>query len=240
MERGVPAISFSYGKWSKYQMMLEEETLHYYLPDTLLFSEDHFWELVEAYGSVVIKPSEGAKGYGVVQVTKLEEDRFAIHTEGNRIIFGKRFLQDYLMQKRFRRKLHIIQETIPLARIDGSPFDIRVVARKERQSGSWRITGKYVRLAADRFFATNVAKEILTIEEAVDRAGLKQIDINHLNRILDRISFTAAARIGEYYPEARILGFDIALTESATLCIIEANLRPERLRVPGTERTLST
>ena len=42
-------IGISLGKWTKHQLMLKDENLVKYLPDTQLLSEDSFWVFLDNY-----------------------------------------------------------------------------------------------------------------------------------------------------------------------------------------------
>jgi len=208
--------------------MKEDKVLSGFLPETQLFSEAAFWEQIDYYGSVVMKPSEGAKGYGVVNVSKLSDNQYKLHSQGSKMILPKNLLEDFLNEKRYKRKLHIVQETVPLAEIGGCPFDLRVIVQRRKHSAEWQVTGKMVKLAADGYFITNVAKEILIIKEAIERSTIEDINVNKLEKAINQISLRTAKQLEQYYLESRIIGLDIGLTNQGHLYIIEANLRPSR------------
>jgi glutathione synthase/RimK-type ligase-like ATP-grasp enzyme len=219
-------MNFSYGKWTKYQIMKEDRILCDYLPETKLFSYAHFWEFLDQYGEVVIKPSEGAGGYGVIHVEVQGHDSYALH--GNNLMFSvdRTTLISFLNETRFHNKLHIVQQVVPLALIEGSPFDIRVVVKRSPETNEWRVKSKLARIAAEGYFITNVTKEILPLNEAIERTSQDNIELERLNKELDYIALKTARRLQEYYPIPRNIGIDIGFTQENELYIIEANLRP--------------
>jgi glutathione synthase/RimK-type ligase-like ATP-grasp enzyme len=219
-------MNFSYGKWTKYQIMKEDPILCDYLPETRLFSSNHFWEFLDLYGEVVIKPSEGARGYGVIHVEMQGDNRYALH--GNNLMFSvdKTTLNSFLNEKRFHHKLHIVQQVVPLALIEGSPFDIRVVVKRSPDTNQWKVKRKLARIAAEGYFITNVTKEILPLNEAIERTSANGIQLELLNKELDYLALKTARKLQEYYPVPRTIGIDIGFTQDNELYIIEANLRP--------------
>ncbi len=172
-------MSYSYGKWTKYHIMKEDHTLVGYLPKTNILSNAAFWELIHENGTVVIKPSEGSQGYGVIQVSKVREEGYEIHSNRNKIICGKNDIEEFLDKEKYGRKLYLVQEKIPLATVEDCPFDIRVMVEREENSIEWRVTGKLSKVAKKGYFITNIAKAILTVEQALEKSTIKDIDVRN-------------------------------------------------------------
>lgn len=221
-------MNFSYGKWTKYHIMKEDETLVGYLPKTNLLSEAAFWDHLNENSTVVIKPSEASQGYGIVLISRLGDNRYEIHSQNSRVISDKKDIEDLLDKEKYFRKVYIIQEKIPLAKVDGCPFDIRVMVERQKESNEWHVTGKLAKVAAKGYFITNVAKEILTLNQAIERSAINEINVDILNTEIESISLLTAYQIGEYYPRSLIIGLDIGITDTGELYIIEANLKPSR------------
>ncbi|MFP5113719.1 YheC/YheD family protein [Bacillaceae bacterium C204] len=220
-------MSYSYGKWTKYHIMKENDTLARYLPETHILTETDFWRMLNQFGAVVIKPSEGSQGYGVVQVTKLREERFEIHSGNKKIICKRNGLTEFLDKEKYRRKIYIVQEKIPLATVGDRPFDIRVMVQRQEEKNEWSVTGKLVKVVARGYFITNVSPEIIELNAALEKSSLlEDVDFRVISDDLDIIAILTASQLNEYYPNSQIFGLDIGITDKGKLYIIEANLKP--------------
>lgn len=228
MKGGSREISYSYGKWTKHHILMEDERLAVYLPETRIFSQHGFWELMDRYGAVVLKPSKGAQGYGVIHFTKDEEDRYHIHNNNSRFICDAKTVEEFLNKEKYRSRIYIVQEAIPLATLKGCPFDIRVMVKRDKETGEWREAGMLVKVAARGYRITNVASDIITLDKALLGAGMDTINQEELVEELNRISIEAARQLAAYYTNAAVFGLDIGITNTGKIYIIEANLNPNR------------
>lgn len=218
-------MQMSKGKWTKYILMKDDEELSLYLPETKQLTEEALWEFLEKYNDVIIKPSRGHYGRGVVKVTALGEDQYEIHYENKKVtLTGKNETFDCLKENYLQKRLNIVQQRVRLASINGCPFDLRVMVQRKTDSTTWVITGIAAKVASAGFIVTNIAKKILPAETALEQAGLKEIDLI-INRI-HLISLTTAERLQEFYPERRSFGIDIGLDQNGGIWIIEVNVLP--------------
>lgn len=232
-------MSYSYGKWTKYHMMKEDNLLVGYLPKTFILTKASFWKLLHENGTVVIKPSEGSQGYGVVQVSVVGENRYEIHSNMSKVICGENDIEEFLDKEKYGRKLYLVQQKIPLATVEDCPFDIRVMVERAENTIGWKITGKVAKVASNGYFITNIAKAILTIEQAIERSSIKDIEVDLLNTEIENIALLTAYQLGEYYSSSRVIGLDIGITNNGDLYIIEANLKPSRAMFKRLEHDVS-
>ncbi|MFC3886043.1 YheC/YheD family protein [Bacillus songklensis] len=219
-----------WNKWKHYQVMKEEEALLNYLPETQLLTEQSLWELMNKYNHVIIKPRQGVLGRGITQVSFIGKDLYEIHAENRKITLTSREevynnLND--LKKLLHYKPYIVQQKIPLATIDDCPFDLRVMVQRKKNSATWVVTGKLAKVAAKGFFITNVAQNILPVEEAIQHSSLCQIhlQIQDLLSHIDRSALLAATQLETFYPKYRTIGFDIGLDQKGKVWIIEANFK---------------
>lgn len=220
-------MALSYGKWTKYKKMLENELLQPYLPKTALFSETNLWEFVERFRQVVIKPTLGYGGKGIIQISHLENGHFEIHHFFKKMLVNsKAEVLDYLAENHSRKKKYIVQERIPLALINNSIFDLRVMVQRKKSTFDWKVTGCMAKVAANGFIITNAVKKVYTGREALKHLQLEDSFLENLLKEIDDISLITASHLQNYYRKSRRIGLDIGIDKNGKLWIIEANLSP--------------
>lgn len=220
-------MALSYGKWTKYQKMKENGFLHPHLPETALFSEKRLWDFVERFRQVVIKPSLGYGGKGIIQISQFENDNYEIHHwYSKRIVNSRGEVLDYIIENRSKKKKYLVQERIPLALINHAPFDLRVMVQRKKGSYAWKVTGCMAKVAANGFFITNAAKKVYSGREALKQLGLDESLIENLMEEINEISLITASHLQKYYRKSRRMGLDIGIDSNGKPWIIEVNLTP--------------
>lgn len=217
----------SKSKWSKYNLMLQDKELVAHLPETQLFTEDMLWQFLDKYNQVIVKPSRGSKGFGVIQVTSLGNDQYEIHAENSKkTIKGRKETYEYLIGQCFKKKRYIVQQKIALATINGCPIDLRVMVQRKKGSLEWVVTGKLVKVANRGFIVTNLAKAILSVEQAFPMSSIKDYSLDSLVTKIDQISIKTSEELMKSFPNQRTIGYDIGMDQNGKIWIIEANFSP--------------
>ena len=219
-------MGISRGKWTKHQLMLKDGDFVKYLPDTQLLSEDSFWLFLDNYNQVIVKPSIGSLGRGIIKVTNHGDREYEVHIEHKKIVVNGREKTYKIVCDNLRKKKYIVQEVILLETYHNRPFDIRVMVQRKKNSLKWNVTGKAVKVAANGFFITNVAKEIVTIEEAFRESQLPNNLFSELLTEIEHVSLKTANYLGKYYPKTRKFGIDIGIDDKGKVWIIEVNVNP--------------
>lgn len=218
-------------KWTKYRFMSRFEELKQHVPKTRLLKPKHLWKLVAQFGDVILKPANGSRGAGVFRVTALGKDTYIVHWEKLRTYLrGKEGVYDYLKEKIGSRS-YIVQRRIPLATVNGRPFDMRVIVQRKRGTDSWKVTGKVVKVAGEGYIVTNIARSggtVLPLETAIRRSSLKSLSRRNLLDNIKKVALLSAEKLSnsELYASQRIFGFDMGLDQNGRVWIIEANLKP--------------
>lgn len=207
--------------------MVNDEFLREYLPKTRVYSPEQLWAFTETYQHVMLKPSGGGGGAGIIQVSAKGENKFLVHSgKRRRVVAGKAATIGYV-QSLFRPKTYLIQPRIPLGKINGKPFDVRVMLQRRGQKEPWKMTGWCAKLAGSGYVVTNVARsrgQVLPIRTAISQSNIQAgpdilIDIRFVAK-------SAAERLGKAYPTLREIGFDVGIDVDGKPWIIEANFRP--------------
>lgn len=140
---------------------------------------------------------------------------------------GKKETYRYLRRKITTR--YLVQRGISLARINGRPFDVRVMV--QRRSGShWVVTGMLAKVAGRGYIITNIKRSgwrVLPLRTAIRRASIRGSSTDAIIARLHRIALLAAKRLTTYYTHQRVFGLDMGVDANGKVWIIEANLRPD-------------
>ncbi|USG68211.1 YheC/YheD family protein [Brevibacillus ruminantium] len=206
--------------------MLKEKRLGKYLPDTVLFEPKALWDHVRKYGSVILKPSGGGGGAGIIKLTRLKNGHYRVHSGHERKeIAGKSAVLAHI-RSRFRPKPYLIQPYLSLGRINGRPFDVRVMLQRKKE-GPWVVTGWLAKQAGPGFVVTNVARsrgKVLPLTAAVAKSNCKVSP--ELWDEMKEMSILVGERLGKQYPSLRMIGLDLGIDVNGRPWIIEANFRP--------------
>ncbi len=213
------------GKWEKYTIMKRENKLRSYLPNTILVKRSSFWSMVSKYKRIMLKPCNGFNGKGVIQVSKKGTCYEIRHELRKTNVQGKNKASLYLKRK-IKNKRYIAQRYIDLSKINGKPFDIRVMVLKGKNN-TWKVQGQYAKIAIKGYVVTNNAEQILPTETALLKSQL-----NNKRRLLqgiNRIALLTARQLERYYPNQQLFGLDIGIDRHGRMWIIEANTKPTLL-----------
>jgi hypothetical protein len=208
------------------QVMRRDARLHASLPETAVFSDDRFDALIRRYGSVILKPTYGSGGAGVMKATKLGHRKFIIRAGRRRIVCAGRQAAVTCLKRLAGGKPYVVQRYIPLASIAGRPLDFRVMVQRKHR-GRWTVTGKVAKVAGAGHIITNVARShgyVLPARTALSRSGLHKKAPAILAR-MNTIGLRAATQLGRAYG-FRTIGFDMAVGRHGGTWILESNSRP--------------
>lgn len=207
--------------------MVKHEFLREYLPATKLFSPDMLWRYVEDYEKVMLKPSGGGGGAGIIQLTDKGNDRYLVHAGSTkRVVEGREKTVSYV-KSLFRPKQYLLQPLISLGRINGRPFDVRVMVQRSGKKSPWTVTGWVAKLAGPGYVVTNVARsrgKVLPLHTAIRLSNVEASD--DLLDEIRHVTLEAADTLGKAYPTLREVGFDLGIDIEGKPWIIEANFRP--------------
>ncbi|PSL46960.1 YheC/D-like protein [Salsuginibacillus halophilus] len=218
--------NISSSKWDKYLAFQTDVHFHSYLPETKLCTQVNFNKMMKEYNSVVIKPSKGRLGKGVMKVTLVGEDDFHIEYLNHTVKkTGVEAAYRYIAEH--QEKPCIVQEWIPLAKIDNAMFDLRVMVQRKKKSNKWKVTGVAARVTYPQSIITNAAVKIIPLQEALNQAEFSaEVNRSAIINEVYTLGLKAAAHLQDFYPKKRAFGLDVAIDHSGSVWIIEANLKP--------------
>lgn len=218
----------SWTKWGKYKLMRRDEALAPYLPETHRCKETNFQQLLEKYGSVIVKPQGSYGGAGVMHIKLLKDGRCRIHAGTARTYTDNREQAWEQLKPRIGSR-YIVQQRIDLARSRGRPFDFRVMVQRKRGSRKWLATGELAKVAGAGHIITNVRRSggyVATAQRALAGSDC----IRRPAAVIDEIRTAArlsARCLGNRFSRQREMGIDIGVDRSGRVWIIEANFKPD-------------
>lgn len=220
-------MKYSKGKWTKHNLLEKNGELLKYLPRTALYNEDSFAKYMGMYGEAIIKPTVGRLGKDVVKVSQ-DGQTYLVHAGiKKKKLNGQKAALDYLESTLNINKTYIIQQVIPLAKINECIFDLRVlVQRKNLTDRNWVVTGKLAKVAAKGFVISNAAKEVIPIEQAIEKSSVESINIGQVIQEIDQLALDTAHYLQDFYTKSRWMGLDLGVDQHGKIWIIEVNLRP--------------
>ncbi|WP_274361742.1 YheC/YheD family protein [Paenibacillus thermotolerans] len=217
-------------KWAKYKVLRGSGAVVSALPNTAPMSGRTFWSFLARYGTVIVKPSNGEGGVRVIQVASLGGGKYEVHYGRMRRRFASKAAVYSFVCALTRKGIFIVQQKIPLARVGGRPFDLRVMVQRGG-GGSWAITGKLAKIAGAGFMITNTARSrgrVAPVTAALRSAGFTAPRIRSIQAKIDRVSVASAKRLRQRYPFLRTVGMDIGVDHRGKVWIIETNFAPAK------------
>ncbi|HZH61514.1 MAG TPA: YheC/YheD family protein, partial [Metabacillus sp.] len=199
-----------------------------FIPETKLLTKDNLIDLLNKYKKVVVKPSRGSLGKGIIIITELGTEEYELlQLNKKKQINGHSNIYKYLKKRENVYIPNIVQYYIPLAKVYDRPMDLRYIAQKTDHG--WTITGKYAKVAKKGYALTNFehGSRILTVEDALKNSTIKNLNINELNEKLDMVTLSITTCLSRYFPNHKIWGCDLCIDEKGTIWIIEVNSSPQ-------------
>ncbi|EGK07424.1 hypothetical protein HMPREF9374_3707 [Desmospora sp. 8437] len=216
-------------KWLRYLFMEKDNRLIPHLPETHLFTKKSLQEMIDKYGQVILKPAIGSRGFGVIHVSPLKNNRYQIHHENKKTkIQGIKKTYRKLKELTGSRR-YMVQKRVQLAQIGSRPFDIRVIVQRKSSSDPWKVTGKMAKVAGKGYIVTNNERSngsLMTVKRAIQKSSLKHLSLQHILSEIDQVALLSAESLTGRYPDHRIYGLDMGVDQQGQIWIIEANRSP--------------
>jgi hypothetical protein len=223
--------SASKNKWLKYRFLKNSKQLAPHIPETRPMSENALWNLIAKYGHVIIKPVWGSRGRGVMQISSIGDDIYALHYENIRIFIEGKENTYYYIKRKIGSTRYMVQRRVSRPTIDGRPFDMRVIVQRRKKSPLWTVTAKVIKVAGKGYIVSNNTRSqgmLLKFRPGIRKSSINHLSYQKLKSKIYRIALLSTKRLSTFFPGHRIYGFDIGPDENGHVWIIEANLFPSR------------
>jgi len=236
-QNGILFNSARYTKWKVHNILQKNPLLLKYLPETMMLNTyPQLIKFLDRHNKVVLKPKAGSQGKGILFVEKTEFDGvkkyvlsdYRDNKSDSKISLLKADeLRKLLEENNILNKKYICQQFISLAKIDGAPFDVRILMQKD-ESCNWRVSGIESRVASKDKEVTNLAAGgvALSLQKTVELMGPQydyQLIHDRIVKFCMEYCFWMDQMKDHHYAE---FGIDIGLDFGGNPWFIEANYRP--------------
>lgn len=214
-------------KWYKTQLLLKNQTITPFIPDTRRFTRRNLEQMIHSYGMIYVKPERGTYGNGVIRAERGERQGYTYQYEETRRHFDTFEAFHKSLAKKIGRRSYLVQKGIHLLKQGGRRFDIRVMVQLSPK-GVWEATGIIGRLGHPRKIVTNYHSG--GKPTAVDQLLSTHLSAHQLVQLkgeLNRLGTRIAVQMQKTYPRHRQFGVDIGLDRTLKPWIIEVNMNPD-------------
>ncbi|PTM58050.1 YheC/YheD family protein [Desmospora activa] len=229
-----------FNKWTLYTYLQQSDNLKNMLPATqTLESPTEFYQLTTRYDTLILKPINGKAGKDMIRIQRRGAKFVVTHQRKNPpVTYVCENWNDVL--KRTNRltysQKYVIQQGITLARYQGRPFDLRLLAQKNVK-GEWGCTGIGIRVAGGRAISTHVPMggSIADVDVVLNEVFKERA--TELKEKVERTGIVIARHIES--EEGKNLGemsMDLGLDEKGQLWFFEANAKPMKFDEPEIRR----
>ncbi|MGD8189641.1 YheC/YheD family protein [Brevibacillus ginsengisoli] len=212
-------------KWSLHKFYSKHSTIRKHLPATAIFRFVTLKDFLGKYHTIYVKPDREHRGKGIVKVWKNGKIYKLVHEKGQ--VSHSQTIQDVYrkIRRRSLNQRYIVQQAIPLTKVRGRVFDIRVMMMRNAK-GSWQYAGMVSKVAGTNSIVTNVARGkgyVLKVEQALHRTGLFHGQrVNEIQKRLISLSYQIANYFNRYKRSSQI-GVDYGVDSKGNIRIIEVN-----------------
>jgi len=216
-------------KWDTYRLLAGAGNIGCRLPEThIVYSPQIITQMLARYGDIYLKPQANSLGIGISQVVKTHGGKITCYTRqpngaGSSADFAT--VEDLVASLPLLQKgvPYLAQQTVKLAKYQDRPFDIRLLAQKDRR-GSWRKTGWAARVAGPDAITTHVIY-------GGDRQPVKMVlSSRRYTRVLAKVKTLVASVTGiiekDWQSNFGELEMDIAVDVNGQLWLFEVNAKP--------------
>lgn len=216
-----------YGKGYIHRLLMLEPSLRPHLPVTREATQPAIQEMMTLYSQLILKPNSSSIGIGIMKLERTENG-WLLHgaSPKNRPIAFRSMLPA-VVRRKLRSRPYLVQQLLPLATYNGSPFDLRVSVQRN-ESGDWQITGIAAKVAKQGAFRTNVAQGgvVYTLDKVL--GAYPHLHVESVRLAISDFSLRVAYHLSLHLPHLADIGLDVGLTEYGFPMFIECNGRDLR------------
>lgn len=215
------------------KVLSKDKFLKEHIPETKRFIDtSDFKYMMKKYPSVFLKPIDGMKGKGIIQVIKTDSGLVCRYMSEKKLktrsINKYSEIFDVLKHVNAGKKKYIIQAAILRMEYNERAFGFRAMA-VQNGSGKWSVPAIFTKITEPTGFLTNTSAgaRIIFFKELLDGIENKlPYSKEHLLNLLTELSVKTASTLDKKLGPLGKLGIDIVVDASGKPWLIEANGNP--------------
>ncbi|CAH1229962.1 Endospore coat-associated protein YheD [Paenibacillus allorhizoplanae] len=229
-----------FNRWNRYskmrihEILMKNESIRPHLPCTFPATIENVKAMMDSFDTLIIKPTNSSIGRGVMKLERqgnLWKLLYPVNMKlTNRTWRTLKFRQHLpkLLRRRIVSSSYMVQQCLPLATVDGSPFDLRISVQRGTD-GSWGVTGMIAKVASRKHFLTNVAQggKVKSLTDILN-THYPQLDPKAVCLQMTNFALLVAQHLSTELPNLADLGLDIAMTNDGFPLFIECNGKDQR------------
>lgn len=195
-----------------------------HVPEMVWYSDPQLVQMLQKWRLVYVKPDRGSGGTGVIRVARRNAG-YVVSWGYRKVVCEAKRLPAVVKAAMLRGKRYVIQRGIRMAKVNGKPFDLRVVWQKPGKN--WQLTWMSAKIATRRgATVTNVAKG--GVDARIRPTLIRMtppVQVEDQLTKIRTVSRKLVQVLGERFP-FRIIGLDLAIDQQRRIWFIEANTNP--------------
>lgn len=223
-----------FDKWTIHQKLSHIPQASEHIPETYIAPSIQMVEqMLKKHGVVYLKPVGGSLGLGIIRVTYHPSHGYLCryHRTGGNVL--RRFnsltaLWRHIFNNNRKLSKYLVQQGIPLMKINGRPVDFRVHLYKNRNN-QWVVTAIAAKAAGNGSVTTHVRTggKVLSFMDALRHGfGARAKEVHReIQQTAIKLAQYIESSIGQDLGE---LGFDIGVDRQGRIWMFEANSKPGR------------
>jgi len=235
---------YFFNKWHLFQWLSSSKSTRRHIPETRKYTSSMpLLPLLKRHPVLYLKPEEGKAGMGIMRIRRTggSQPAYILTIQQKRSSESRRFESLAAMRQHLNAMIggedYIVQQGVPLATLNDSPFDLRVLVQKDGQ-GKWALTGIGARVAGESSITTHVPRGgSIRKPSKLLQACFGPVRTKMILARAGRASVSIARQIER--SSGHMLGemsMDLGVDRKGKLWFFEANSRPMKFDEPKIRR----
>lgn len=224
-------------KFRVHQVLMQEEELQRWLPETRLYRREELADMLKRHGVVYVKPTNGSGGRSILRVERrgkvyLLRGRTKNQGRKNAVLPTLSALtteiERWTNREKYGEEQFFLQQGLDLALLPGRTVDARLLIQKDG-SGEWRLTGVGMRIGPKRSSTSNLHGGGTAVPAGrflAFRFGVQEAE--RILRECRELALKTVETIEKHFGSMMEFGFDLGIDANGRVWIIEINPKPGR------------